>query len=47
MPKKLLRHMVLGKGAFWLCVGYRAVGRLAQVAMTQCQSEIVVSKKIM
>ena len=46
MPKELLRHTVLGKGAFWLCVGYCAVGRLAQVAMTQCQSEIVVSMKL-
>jgi hypothetical protein len=46
MPKKLLRHMVLGKVAFWLCVGYRAVVHLAQVAMTQCQSEIVVSMKL-
>jgi hypothetical protein len=45
MPKKLLRLTVLGKGAFWLCVGYRGVVLLAQVAMTQCQSEIVVSTK--
>jgi hypothetical protein len=47
MPKKLLKLTVLGKVAFWLCAGYRAVVHLAQVAMTQCQSEIVVSTKIM